>query len=154
MSQVNVTQVIVELIVPFTEGNTTTPGVQTTRFDAGEGSDYYIVAPITDSSSELRSKTIKAAHATGRFTDASLMIYSYDVETGINMDDLESGDNSTSGPVPISDSTMVAQSARATLNIPNACLHTIRLEGSDVGQSVRDEIHEIIYEVAIAGVRR
>ena len=154
MSQVNVTQVVVELIVPFTEGNTTTPGVQTTRFDAGEGSDYYLVAPITDSASELRSKTIKAAHATGRFTDASLMIYSYDVEAGINMDDLESGDNSTSGPVPITDSTMVAQSARATLNIPNACLHTIRIEGSDVGQSVRDEIHEIVYEVAIAGVRR
>lgn len=154
MSQVNVTQVVVELIVPFTEGNTTTPGVQTTRFDSGDGSAWYLVAPIVDSSSELRSKTIKAGHATGRLTNASFMIYAYDVTTGINMDDLESGDNSTSGPVPIDDSTMVAQSARAMLNIPNAVLHTIRIEGSDVGQSVRDEIHEIVYEVAIAGVRR
>lgn len=154
MSRVNVTQVVVELIVPFTEGNTTTPGVQTTRFDAGEGSDWYLCSPISDSGNELRSKAIKAAHATGRFTNASFMVYGYDVGTGINLDDLESGENSSSGPVPIADSTLVTQSARATLNIPNSCLHAIRLEGSDVGQPVRDEVHEIIYELAVAGSRR
>lgn len=154
MSQVNVTQVVVELVVPFTEGNTSALGVRTTRFDSGEGSEWYIVAPIVDSGNELRSKTLKAAHATGRLTNASFMLYAYDVTTGINMDDLEAGTNSTSGPVPIDDSTMVTQSARAQLNIPNSTLHTIRLEGDDRGQPVRDEIHEIVYELAIAGVRR
>lgn len=154
MSQVNVTQVVVELIVPFTEGNTTTPGVESSRFDGGSGSRWYLVSPIVDSGAELLSKLLKATRATGRFTNAFIQLYAYDVLDGINLDDLENGTNSTTGPIPLDDTTLVTQSVRATVNVPNACLWAFRIEGDDTGQSVRDEFHEGLVELAVAGVRR
>jgi hypothetical protein len=154
MSEVRVTQVAVELLVPFVEGNTTMAGVATTRFDAGEGSEWYLVAPVVDSGNELRSKTIVAAHAMGRFTNANMQMYTWDVTEGVNLDDLEAGTNSSTGDIPIDDSTEVAQSVREPMNCKNAVLSTIRIEGDDRGQPVRDEVHELVVEQAIQGVRR
>lgn len=154
MSEVRVTQVVAEVMVPFTEGNTTMAGVTTERFDGGDGAEWYIVAPIVDSGSELRSKTVGPIHATGKLTNASFSFYTYDVEAGIDLDDLEEGANPTVGPVAITDSTQVAQTARMRVSIPNSCLHTVRIDGDDRGESVRDTLHEIVYEISHAGVRR
>lgn len=154
MSEVRVTQVVVEAIVPFTEGNTTTPGVQTTRFDSGQGGRYYAVSPVVDSGIETLSKVLKATRATGRFTNAFIQLYTFDVLEGINLDDLENGTNSTTGPIPLDDTTLVTQSARAQVNCPNACLFAFRIEGDDTGHAVRDEFHEGLVELAVAGVRR
>jgi hypothetical protein len=153
-AMVRVSQLATEVMVPFTEGNTTAAGVTTERFDAGEGSEWWIVAPIVDSGNELRSKVIKPARVNGRLTNASLMIYTWDVTEGINIADLEAGVNSITGPCAIPDSTNVAQSELVPVNCPNAVLHTIRVEGDDRGQSVRDQVHEILYQQALQGVRR
>jgi hypothetical protein len=128
--------------------------VRTEVFDAGNGSDWYIVAPVTDSGDELRSKTIKAMRATGRLHNASIQAYGYDVNRSISATDLERGDNASTRPQPIRDSDEVTQSPRKQINVPNAVLHTVRLEGNDTGQDERDEIHEIVVEVAVQGVRR
>lgn len=139
---------------PFSEESPTISGVRTLRFDAGQGSEYYLVAPVVDSGNELRSKNIKAAHATGRFTNAAMQVYTWDVTQTVNVADLEAGDNSATGDIPVDDSTDVAQLVREQVNCPNAVLSTIRLEGDDRGQTERDQIHEIVYEQSIQGVRR
>lgn len=128
--------------------------VETVRFDAGSGSSYYLVPPITDSGDDLRSKTMKALRATGRFTNASMKAYGYDVSDEINVTDLENGEGGSTRPQLIPDSAHVAQSPRKQINVPNAVLSTLRLEGDDTGQAERDEIHELSIEQAQQGVRR
>jgi hypothetical protein len=154
MSEVRVTQVVAEVIVPFVEGNTTAVGVTTERFDAGEGSEWYIVPAVVDLGDELRAKTLKALRVTGRVTNASAMAYSYDVGDGIVTADLESGDNSSTGAIALTDTTNVTQSVRYPIGVKNAVLSTLRVEGDDTGQSVRDQIHEVIMEAAVDNVRR
>ena len=154
MSQIDVSQVVLEIMMPFTEGNETIGGISSMRFDAGTGSSYYIVAPVIDSGNELRSKVIKSARVTGRRTNVSMEIYGYDVRTPISIEDLESGDNSSTGAIAVTDSTGVAQSPRVQVNVPNSVLSTIRVEGDDTGNEERDQIHEITYEQADQGVRR
>lgn len=130
----------------------------TERFDAGEGSEWYVIPQLSDSGDELRSKTVKAVRATGRFTNAAAMIYGYDVGQRIIMSDLEEGNRNpvqmVTRPQTLPDTTEVAQSARKPVNIVNAVLHTVRLSGDDTGQAVRDRVDEIVYEVARQGVRR
>ena len=135
-----------------------TPRVESFRFDGGTGSAYYIVPQLSDSGQELRSKTIKAVRVTGRLTSASAMVYGYDVGQAIIMADLEDGvrtdTHSVTRPQTFPDTTHVTQTARKPVNVANAVLHTMRLEGDDTGNATRDRIEEIVYEVAIQGVRR
>lgn len=128
----------------------------TKRFDAGLQSDYYLVGQITDSGDELRSKVIKSVRATGKLTDASLAVYGYDVGDGIDVSALEAGTGSDTGAIALTDSTQVAQSPRTQVNVPNATLSTVRIEGSWDGSdgSAKDRIDEIVSEVAEQGVRR
>lgn len=128
--------------------------VETMKFDAGTGSGYYYVAPIVDSGDELRSKTIKAVRATGKFTNAASEIYGYDVSDVISTTDLEEGLNSTTGQLAITDTSGVAQTPREQVNVPNAVLHTVRILGDDTDQTERDRIDEIVTEQSEIGVRR
>lgn len=154
MSEVRVTQVVAEVIVPFTEGNTSAGGVTTERFDGGEGSEWYVVPAVVDLGDELRAKTLKSLRVTGRVTNASAMAYQYDVGDGIVTADLESGEGSATGPIALTDTTSVAQSVRYPINVKNAVLSTLRVKGDDTGQAVRDQIHEIVMEAAVDNVRR
>jgi hypothetical protein len=130
----------------------------TERFDAGEGSQWYVIPQLSDSGDELRSKTVKAVRATGRLTNAAAMVYGYDVGQRIIMSDLENGERNpvkmVTRPQTFPDTTEVAQTARKPVNIVNAVLHTVRLSGDDTGQAARDRVDEIVYEVARQGVRR
>jgi|ERR1051325_11767649 hypothetical protein len=156
MSGIFVSQIVLEVLSPF-EGDEPPPsitGVGTFQFDGGEGSDYYLVAQVVDSGNELRSKVVKSPHATGRLTNAEILLYGYDVGAIVNIQDLEDGTNSSTGPMALPDSAGIAQSPRVPANVPNAVLHTIRLQGNDTGNDERDEIHELVYEVAEQGVRR
>lgn len=128
--------------------------VETERFDAGTGSGYYYVAPVVDSGDELRSKTVKAVRATGKFTNAASQIYGYDVSDVVSATDLEQGLNSDTGQIAITDTAGVAQTPREQVNVPNAVLHTVRIVGDDTGETTRDSIHEIITEQGDIGVRR
>jgi len=148
-------------IPPFTWAATATvrnppplPAVNTVRFDEGTGSSWYLIPPVTDSGNELRSKVVKSMRATGRLSNASMKAYAYDINDEINVADLEAGTNATTRAQDLPDSTQVAQSPRKQINAKNAVLHTVRLEGDDTGQAERNEIHEIVAEIADEGVRR
>lgn len=130
------------------------PRTGTFRFDAGIGSRYFVVPAVVDSGNELRSKTMKAMRTTGKLTNASMLAYGYDVSSPINTDDLEAGANASTRAQALPDSTHVAQSPRKPINVKNAVLSTVRLEGNDTGETVRDTIHEIVIEQAVQGVRR
>ena len=129
-------------------------GMTTQRIDEGEGNSYYLVAPVVDSGEELRSKTVKSIRVTGKKTNVSVMGYAYDVDTPINVTDLEDGTNSTTGAILLDDSTQVTQSERKQVNMPNAVLHTVRVEGDDTGEETRDRIDEVVTEQSEIGVRR
>lgn len=137
-------------VTPFVS----TGGVKTKRFDDGDGSEWYIVAPVSDSGHELRAKVIKPARVTGKLTNAALKIYTYDVSANINVADLEAGTNSTTGAIALPGSTQVAQSPLMSVDCPNAVLSTIRVEGDGRGEAMRDQVHEIVYQQAVQGVRR
>lgn len=130
----------------------------TLRFDSGDGSNYYLVASVSDSGDELRSKTYKAVRLTGRRTNASARVYGFDVNQEIDVDELEAGTRTntrmTTNAQSFSDSTQVSQSQRKPVNITNAVLGTVRIEGDDTGNEDRDQIHEIVVEQAQQGVRR
>lgn len=131
---------------------------ETQKFDAGNGSEYYLIAQLDDDGDELRSKTYKAIRATGIRTNASAMMYGYDVQQEINVEDLEAGTRSntrmTTQPQTFTDSEGVTQSERKPINVANAVLGTVRYEGDDTGNEQRDRIDEIVIERAIQGVRR
>ena len=131
-----------------------TGGVVSKRFDAGEGSEWFIVAPVIDSGNELRSKVIGPARVTGKLTNASLMIYTWDVSGEIDLDELEAGTNSATGAISLPDTAHVAQSPLMSVNCPNAVLSTIRVAGDGRGAETRDEVHEALYQQSVQGVRR
>lgn len=132
--------------------------METKRFDAGEGSSYYVVAQLDDSGDELRSKTYKAIRATGIKTNASATCYGFDVNQEIDVEDLETGNRTntrmTTRPQEFTDSTGVTQSERKPINISNAVLGTVRYEGDDTGNEQRDRLDEIVIEQGKQGVRR
>lgn len=129
-------------------------GINTQRFDEGIGNSWYVVLPLIDSGEELRSKVLKAVREIGKVTNASIMVYGYDVDDPITVSDLEEGINSETGGLGLTNTTQVTQSQRVQINVPNAVLHTVRIEGDDTGQSTRDTVHEIAMEQAEEGVRR
>jgi hypothetical protein len=131
-----------------------TGGVMTKRFDAGTGSEWYICSSVVDSGVELLAKTIKGMRAIGKLTNASMMLFSYDIGDGIDVGDLETGTNSSTGSVALTDSTQVAQSAMLNTNVTNSVLWAARIEGDDTGEATRDRVDELVVQVAEGGVRR
>lgn len=133
------------------------PITRTFQFDAGIGSNWYLIPQLSDSGDELRSKQVKAAHLTGRVHNCSFMSYAYNPEQPIKMDELEAGERSyvrtVTRPQSFPDTEHVEQTRRRQVNVVGT-LHTIRVEGSDVGQPERDRIEEVVYEVSEQGVRR
>jgi hypothetical protein len=147
----------VAYLPPFIlEGSDTVGGVGTERFDAGNGTAYYVVSQISDSGDELRSKTIKAAYVVGKKTNASIQVYGWDVKQEINMTELEDGTriNGSTAPQALPDSTDVTQSKRQPVNVKNAVVSTVRVAGDCTGEEVMDRLDSICYEVAEEGVRR
>jgi len=77
MSEIQVQQLVMEVMSPFSETPLPRHRVQTMRFDAGEGSEWYMVTAPSDGGNELRAKNIKSMRATGKFTKASMKCYGY-----------------------------------------------------------------------------
>jgi len=129
-------------------------GTDTKRVDAGPGNAYYVVLPVSDAGDELRSHVVKSARVAGKRTNVTITGWGYDVNTPVNISDLENGTNSSTGALAVADSTQVSQSPLIGINIPNAVLSTVRVDGDDTGEDTRDQIHEILYQRASMGVRR
>jgi len=134
-------------------GSSDSGGSGTMRFNAGEGSRYYVVPPISDSGNETRSKVMKSGRVTGKVTNAKVKFYPWDVDDEISVTDLEEG-TTFATDVNLTDTTQVAQSQRQQVNVPNAVLSTVRVEGDDRGEATRDRVDEIVIEQAQQGVRR
>jgi hypothetical protein len=130
------------------------PTVRTFRFDAGERSHYWLALQPSDSGDELRSKVLKAGRWTGKVTNASFVMYKWDVGEPINATEVERGENAATRRQGLPDVAHVTQSARKQVNVPNACLHAMRVQGTWEGDAIRDRLDEGVYEVAQQGVRR
>lgn len=130
--------------------------VDTKRFNAGDGSAWYVIPPLSDSGSESRSMVVKPARVTGKLSNATLQIFTFDVNDEIDVSDMENGLNSASGSVALTDTTEVRQSERKPVNCPNAVLHTIRIAGEwdATDGSDPDRVDEVLYELAVQGCRR
>lgn len=130
------------------------PVVRTFRFDAGERSHYWLALQPSDSGDELRSKVVKPGRTTGKVTNASMLFYKWDVGEPINATDVEFGLNAATRPQRLPDVPHVTQSKLLPVNVPNACLHTTRVQGTWEGDTIKDRIDEIVYQLARQGVRR
>jgi len=156
MAQVQVTQVVVELMTPFVDTPVITTSASTMRFDAGLGSEWWVLAQLSDSGNELRSKSVKAAYVIGKVTNANLRVYRFDVGQEIDVQGMEDDERlvGATRALPLTDTANVAQSARKQINVTNGVMHTIRVSGDDTGLENRDRLDQLTYEVAIQGVRR
>lgn len=126
----------------------------TVRFDSGEGpTPWYLVPQLSDSGNELRAKSLKSVRVTGKVTSAKAKGYGYPILTGISTDDLETGENSETGPVPLPDTEQVTRGERKQIRVPNARLHTVRVEGEWDGTNDPDRVDEVSYEWTEKGVR-
>jgi len=133
----------------------TPPVTRTMRFAAGTTGNRWRLAPsVVDSGNELRSKTVKATHATGKFTNAFLQVYTWDVTQDINVTDLENGTGSITGNIDLPDTTQVQQTVRYQVNCPNADLSNLCIEGEWDGIGIPDRIDELVLEIAVQGARR
>lgn len=129
---------------------------QTVRFGAGNGSEWWVLAQLSDSGNELRSKTIKSAYVIGKVTNANLRVYRFDVGQPIDVQAMEDDDRlaGATREQALSDTSHVTQSVRKQLNVTSAVMHTIRVSGDDRDQPTRDRVDQITYEQSIQGVRR
>jgi hypothetical protein len=132
------------------------PIVQTERFDAGSGTEWYVVPQLSDSGDELRSKTMKSGYVVGKLTSASLQGYGYDIDQRINMGELEDGTRiaGSTAPQSLPDTANVAQSPRKPINVKNATITTMRVSGDCTGAATMDRVDQICYEQSIQGARR
>ena len=130
------------------------PATGTFVFDEGGGVEYWIIPQISDGGIELVDKDIKAVRVTAKIKNGNAKVYVWGPTEPIVVSDLEVGVNSTTGAIPIPDTTDVTQSPRLTVNCPNAMLSTVRIAGTWDGVSSRDRIDEILYEWAKQGIRR
>lgn len=151
------TAVISQLTIELGRGPEVIPPADTPvgafTFDEGLGNTWFIVPQLSDSGIELRDKVVKPFRVTGKVSNARGKIYRYGPTENIDIDAIEAGTGYAT-VVPLIDTTQVVQSKRHPVNVPNAMLHTIRIEGQWDGTGERDRIDEIIYEVAQQGIRR
>lgn len=133
------------------------PETRTMRFDAGLGVAWWLIPQLSDSGNELQAKNVKSLRVTGRVTNCSAIGYAIDVGQPIEVEAMERGERtnpkSVTRPQHFPDTTEVTQTARKPINIIGV-LHTMRVQGNDFGNTVRDRIDELLYEQSIQGVRR
>lgn len=127
--------------------------VGTFTVGAGLGLDWFLALQLSDSGIELRDKVVKDPRATGKFTSGKLKVYGYGPKEDIDVEDIEDG-TGQKAMVLLDDSTQVQQSKLLRLNVKNAMMHTVRIEGIWDGVGIPDRVDELVYQVARQGVRR
>lgn len=125
------------------------------RFDSGgEGvfTDWFVVVQI--SGDNLRDQAVKSFIATGKMTAPKFSIYRFGPGKNIDVAAMEEGTGSATGKRKLPSTSDVQRCDRRTVNVPGAMNHTCRLEGIYDGNGIKDQIHEILYELCDQGVRR
>jgi hypothetical protein len=126
---------------------------QVFTFDAGLGNDYFLALQPSDSGIEGRDKVVKAVRVTGKINNGLAKVYAYGPVQNVDVSQVEQGIGQKTA-VALADSTMVQQSKRYQVNVSNAMMHLVRIEGRWDGTGDRDRIDEIFYEIAQQGIRR
>jgi hypothetical protein len=127
---------------------------RTVTFDSsGLGNTWYLALLPSDSGDELRSKVLKPMRITGKVSNCTAKVYSYSPTDEIDVGKVEDGTGFTA-EISFPTTTQVQQSALHSINVPNACTHLVRVEGTWDGNGLRDRIDEIMYQQGEQGVRR
>lgn len=134
--------------------SSTTGATTTEQFDNGDGSAWWIVPSISDSGEMLRDKNVKPVTVIGQLNNSSFKVYAWGPNDEMDVAAIEAGTGASTNSQSLPQSTSPTRSARVPINVPNAMLHTIRLEGDCREADKLDEIHQISYELAIQGCRR
>lgn len=127
--------------------------VGTFTFDEGLGNEWFIVLQLSDHGNELRDHVLKAVNVTGKVTNALVKFYRYGPTEAIDMTALEAGSGFTAF-VSLDNTAQVETSQRFPVNVSNARVSTIRIEGNWPGTGIRDRVDQAVIEAAIKGVRR
>jgi hypothetical protein len=129
----------------------------TFRYDTGsiEDVDWYIAFNYTDLGTEYTAKTIRKTRIKGKFTDATVQIYTISPDSAISIDDLETGTN-PAYEYALDNSTTVTQYGVNKSRVRNAMMCTARIEGTSNwdGVSEKDQFHELACEVEVYGQMR
>jgi hypothetical protein len=153
-SGVQISQLTIELLRgPEVIPPTDTP-VGTFTFDEGLGNDYFLLLQLSDIREERRDHCVKSFLTTGKRSNVKVKIYGKGPLEDINVDDMEEGVNSNTGPIIVNDCAQVQRSKRYQVNVPNSMVSTLRYEGMWNGTGERDRIDEIVIELAEQGIRR
>lgn len=126
----------------------------TYRFETGNDPVSWHFAPVfSDSGDSQRVKNIgPGVYVSGKVTRGKLKFYVAGSRQTIPVTDLEDGVNPRFS-IPV-DNDGVLEGGRRQLNVRNAKLHTVRLEGTWDGVAEKDRIEDINYEAHVYGARR
>lgn len=128
----------------------------TVKVGTGNGSEWWYIPQLSDSGVELRTKTVKDPYVIGKITNGRIRGYRFDVGQEIDIAGMEDDTRLTgaSNSLPIAETDHVAQCPMVRMNLKNASMHTMRISGDGRGQTTRDRVDQICYQVATQGVRR
>lgn len=151
------TAIISQLTIELGRGPEVVPPadapVGTFTVGAGLGLDWFLALQLSDSGEELRDKVIKSLRATGKVTRAKMKVYGYGPKENIQVEDIEDGVGQKV-LVSLDDTTQVQQTKRLPVNVKNAMMHSLRIEGIWDGVGIPDRVDELVYEIARQGRRR
>jgi len=135
--------------------------VGTLRFDtfewnkiSGEEVPYYAAWQLNACGLLDQNKTIRAARASGKFTNGSLDLYGFDSETPVDLSIIEDGTNAQVS-INLGTTTDVETTIRARVNAPSNFMVTARISGTYNGtDEIVDRIGGCVLEVMPQGPRR
>lgn len=136
--------------------DTVSIGTYTFNVAAGSAVPWFIAPPFSDYDSELRDHVVKRVRATYKGTGVSVGVFGAGASESIPVTALEAGNSASStGAVALATATTITQGVQNQVNVPNVSQSTVRVQGSYNGSdAILDQVHEIVIESALEGVRR
>lgn len=114
--------------------------VDTFAFNESDGDPVEYYAAWSGVSHPDQNLSVRAARATGKFTDGSLQIHGWDEGVDIDYDALEAGTGALI-EFPMSTTTGVVRKFRKRFNAPNCGLAILRVSGTWSGDDDPDQVH-------------
>lgn len=117
---------------------------KTYEFDraSGESVSWYAAWGLQEVS-EFEEVEIEAVRVTAKAGASNVQIYGVSAADDIVVADIESGDNSTSGDIALPATTTSTRYQEIELNLPEAGLFTVRIEGTWNGATTKDRVDEV-----------
>lgn len=129
----------------------------TYQWDTASSADvaWFLCWSYSDDGAELISKVLRKIRPKGKFTDATISVYSVTADSVIDVDDLTSG-ASPLYSYSLDDSTLRTQYPVQKTKCKNMLMYTIRISGVSNwdGTGLRDTLEEIALLLDVAGQER